>query len=210
MAYTGSLFIVSGPSGTGKSTLVDALINNMNSYYYIARAITYTTRTPRIGEVHGVDYYFVASEEFDHKIASGFFLEWSNAYGAYYGTGRDIMEQLANGHSLILILDRDGAQQVLTQIDAAVLIWIYPPGLESLRDRLEKRGTDLPASIARRLDFAKEELEKEQKKPLYHHHILNDFFDKSLDLLEKVVKKTINLKKNNIKKSLINKAEKPL
>lgn len=192
MTHTGSLFIISAPSGTGKSTLVDALINNMNSYYYISRAITYTTRTPRIGEVHGVDYYFIASDEFERKIASGFFLEWSNAYGAYYGTGRNLMDQLANGHSLILILDRAGAKQVYCQIDSAVLIWIYPPSIEALKDRLEKRGTDLPASIARRLNYARIELEEEQKKPLYHHHILNDFFDKSLDLLEKVIKITIN------------------
>lgn len=210
MTHAGSLFIVSGPSGAGKTTLVDALINNMNSYYYIARAITYTTRAPRIGEVHGVDYYFVTSDEFEQKIASGFFLEWSNAYGAYYGSGRNIVDQLANGHSPILILDRDGARQVLTRIDTAVLIWIYPSSLKALRDRLEKRGTDLPDSIVRRLDMAKVELEKEEINPLYHYHILNEILAISLDCLEKVIKKTINLKKNNIKKSLLYKAEKPL
>lgn len=207
---SGSLFIISAPSGAGKTTLVNALINNMNSYYSISRVVTYTSRSARLGEQDGRDYHFISVSDFKDKIEQGFFIEWSDVYGTYYGSPRHILKEVEQGHSRILVIDRLGAAQVAAQTDKAILIWIYPPSLEVLELRLRKRGTDSDASIIKRMELARLELAQEADNPIYMHHILNDFFEKALDSLEKIVKMMLENKKINIEKSPLNKAENQL
>src|SRR5581483_10666268 len=113
MIKPGVLFIVSAPSGAGKTTLVNAALGSLKSSHAIERVITYTSRMPREGEIPGVDYHFISELEFQSRIKDGFFLEWSGAYGTYYGTPRGLLEDLEKGHHRILIPDRNGAQKIL-------------------------------------------------------------------------------------------------
>ncbi len=184
---TGKLFIVSAPSGAGKTTLVNAVLDKLSSKYPIERVITYTTKKPRAGEVNGRDYYFLSVLEFERKIKENFFLEWSTAYGTYYGSPRSIVTQLKKGTSYILIIDRRGAEQIIKQTNHAILIWIYTRNLDIVRTRLIKRGTENSAQIASRLIQAQKEIALEQQNRLYSYHILNDEFDDAVDVLEGLI-----------------------
>ncbi|HSW70644.1 MAG TPA: guanylate kinase [Gammaproteobacteria bacterium] len=183
----GNLFIVSAPSGAGKTTLVNALIQRLGSAFGLERVITYTSRDPRPGDLHGVDYHFMSSKEFEAKMAGGFFMEWSGAYGNYYGSPKSIVSDLDQGRSFIMILDRAGAQAVQRVVPSATLIWIVPPSLYILRQRLEARGADSSESIERRLKLASHELEDERNNPRYAHHILNENLPEAVEKLEQIV-----------------------
>lgn len=179
MAKKGKLFIVSAPSGAGKSTLVQAVIDLMQGQNPIERVITYTSKVPRLGEEHGRDYHFISSHEFEEKAKSGFFLEWSTAYGAYYGTPSSIIEGCAVGKSYILIIDREGARQIVKSIPDVVLIWISVPTMEALAHRLKSRGTENEAQVERRLARAKFEIDEEKKSPFYKHYVENNDFNEA-------------------------------
>jgi guanylate kinase len=184
---SGSLFIISAPSGAGKTSLIHAMLDELKSTYAIERAVTYTTKMPRAGEVDGKDYHFVSQEFFEQKIKEGFFLEWSTDYSAYYGTPVDIKKILEGGTSLILIIDRRGAQQILAQIPSARAIWIYTADLEELKRRLRGRGTEDEGQIAHRFEQAKIEIDLENKESLYHYHVLNDNFLKAAERLKEII-----------------------
>lgn len=183
----GSLFIVSAPSGAGKTSLIQAVLNDLKSVYSIDRVITYTTKEPRLGEVDGKDYYFISKELFETKIKEGFFLEWSTDYVAYYGTPASIIEVLERGTSLILIIDRRGAQQILAQIPSAVLVWISTATFGELERRLRGRGTEAESEMAHRFERAKIEIELERKQSLYPYHILNDNFLEAVESLKSII-----------------------
>lgn len=187
----GSLFIVSAPSGAGKTTLVDALLKKLGPTYGLERVITYTSKKPRASEVNGVHYHFITPKEFEQKIKEGFFIEWSGAYGSYYGSPRAILEGLAKGSSYIMILDRAGARAIAERIPGATLIWIAPPSLYILRQRLELRGQDSLETIERRLKLADQELEDELRNPQFSHHILNENWQNALAQLESIVLATV-------------------
>lgn len=182
----GKLFIVSASSGAGKTTLVNTVLQRIQPLYDVNRLVTYTTRAPRPGEVNGVDYHFVTVAVFESRIAQGFFLEWSNAYGAYYGSPYSITGELPQGKSYIAILDRAGAQQALSKFSELVLIWIYTD-IVSLRDRLTQRKTETEEQIEYRIRLAKKEIEEESLKKLYNFHIHNDDFDRAIEELEAVI-----------------------
>jgi guanylate kinase len=184
---SGSLFIISAPSGAGKTSLIHAMLDELKSTYAIERAVTYTTKAPRAGEVNGKDYHFVNQEFFEQKIKEGFFLEWSTDYSAYYGTPVDIKKILEGGTSLILIIDRRGTQQILAQIPSARAIWIYTADLEELKKRLQGRGTEDEGQIAHRFEQAKIEIDLEEKESLYHYHVLNDDFLKAAQRLKDII-----------------------
>lgn len=190
----GQLFIISAPSGAGKTSLVKALINEMDSHYRLTQAITFTSKRPRPGDQNGIDYHFISEQDFEKRIKKHFFIEWSNAYGTYYGAPRYLLKNLTNGVSYIMVLDRIGAQQVKQQYPQAILIWINTSTIQKLELRLSKRGTENCEQIAYRLKRAKIEIELEQKESLYEYHILNDNFAVALQALKKIVIK--NLKKN--------------
>ncbi len=181
---SGKLFIVSAPSGAGKTILVDEVLGRLKPNYSIDRLVTYTSRDKRDGEEDGKDFNFVSSLEFEMKIKSDFFIEWSNEYGHYYGSPAHVTEGLDNGDSRILVIDRKGAKQVLEQLKESILVWIYTKNLDVLRQRLLTRGLNTKEQIENRLKLAKIEVEQEAKNPFYKHHILNDIFAKAAKNLE--------------------------
>ncbi len=175
------LFIVSASSGAGKTTLVNAVVERMRIQCPIERVITYTSRALRPDEKDGQDYHFITGQKFKQHIEQGFFLEWSTAYGAYYGSPRHILDEVKAGQPRIMILDRAGAKQVLTQEDQVVLIWVDAGNIQRLKERLAIRQTEDVAQIEQRLVLAREEAACKQREQLYHYHILNDNFERAIN-----------------------------
>lgn len=165
----GHLFIISAPSGAGKSTLGRAMLDQFPDLLY---SISYTTRSPRQGEQNGVDYYFITKDNFENGIACHRWAEWAEVHGNYYGTSADFLDKkLSAGKDILLDIDIQGTRQILTRYPDAITIFIMPPSLEILRQRLEARGTDSPADIAVRLDNARKEM---AAKDMYRHIVIND------------------------------------
>ena len=190
---SGKLFVISAPSGAGKTTLVRHILELLQGTYSISRVVTYTTKTPREGEsVEGVDYHFVSQEEFERKIGESFFIEWSCAYGHYYGSPSFVKAKMAEGHSHILIIDRLGAARIKEVIPDAILIWIYTSSLEVLKQRLEQRGGESAEQVAARLKLAVSEIEQEALRPAYNFHVLNEDFYESVAKLCEIFKKFLN------------------
>jgi guanylate kinase len=153
---TASVFIVSAPSGAGKSSLVAALLAEERN---VALSVSHTTRAPRVGEQHGKDYFFVSQEQFASMREQGDFLECAQVYGNLYGTSRTWMEQtLASGKDVVLEIDWQGARQLRHVFAQAIGVFILPPSLPVLKQRLEARGKDAPEVIARRLAGAQEDI----------------------------------------------------
>ena len=184
----GKLFVISAPSGTGKTTLTRNVLARVQPEHDISRVVTYTSRTPRLEEKADVDYHFISEPEFAEKAAQNFFLEWSRAYGAYYGSPLSALENLACGMSLIMILDLAGALNVIQRYDP-VSIWISPPGIDVLRERLNKRGPTDPLQDLR-LKLAQEELEHEALSR-FTHRLANIDLHKSVDELENIIRTTL-------------------
>jgi guanylate kinase len=168
----GKLVIISGPSGAGKSTVVRQLIARCP--LPLRLSVSATTREPRPGERHGVEYYFLSKAEFLRRIESGSFLEWKEVFGCgdYYGTlESEAMQGLQAGHWVLLEIDVEGALAVLQKHPEAITIFIHSGSPEELERRLRDRGTETETSIRRRLDVARREL---QCRDRYQHQVLND------------------------------------
>lgn len=176
----GKLFVLSAPSGSGKTTLVRGVLEKCGKECRLTQVITTTTRPAREGEKPGSHYNFVSVDEFKKKIEAGEFLEWSTWYDHYYGSPREVLEQLKKGKSFILVVDRPGSLEILETYPEAVLIWINPPSIQELSHRLEKRGQDSSAAIAIRLEKAAIEMEEEKSNPVYKYHIINDDFERAI------------------------------
>ena len=169
---SGQLYIVTAPSGAGKSTLVKAWLEQDQA---IRLSVSYTTRSPRPGEVNGVHYHFVCREDFEAMLGRGELLESAEVYGNYYGTSQVwIADQRAAGHDILLEIDWQGAAQVRRLIPDALGIFILPPSQAALRQRLEGRGTDSPEVIARRLAAAREDMSHALEADFL---VINDEFD---------------------------------
>ena len=163
------LFILSAPSGAGKSTLGAAL---RRRYPQLGYSVSFTTRPPRAGEQDGVHYHFIEPAEFEKGIESGRWAEWARVHGNYYGTSAEVLQHyLDQGVSVLLDIDVQGADQITQRFADAVTIFIMPPSLEVLRQRLESRGTDSPEVIATRMRNAEAEMAARQR---YRHVIVND------------------------------------
>ncbi len=180
---TGHLYIVTAPSGAGKTTLVRRLLENDPG---IRLSISHTTRAPRAGERDGIEYHFVAVPEFLDKVRQGEFLEWAEVHGNYYGTSRSGIEAaLHAGQDVVLEIDWQGAQQVRRLFQAPIGVFILPPSLGELERRLFERGTDSPATIERRVAAAREEMRHVGE---FDYVIINDDLQRALhDLLAVVV-----------------------
>ena len=184
-AVAGSLFMVVAPSGAGKSTLVNALLGQEPG---IRLSISYTTRAPRPKEQHGREYFFTDADDFLARRASGEFLESAEVHGNYYGTSRlKIAEQIAAGADLLLEIDWQGAQQVKKQFPHAVGIFILPPSIDALEERLKKRGQDDDHVITRRLLAAGGEIAHASE---VEYVIINQDFATALSELCAIVKAT--------------------
>jgi len=179
----GDLFVVVAPSGAGKTSLVNRLLEAERG---IRLSVSHTTRAPRAGEVDGRDYHFVAREAFEAMIAAGDFLEHADVYGNYYGTSRRWIEQeLAGEHDVLLEIDWQGARQVRKLFPRMVGIFILPPSLAELRRRLTDRGKDSPEVIERRMASAREEISHVLE---FEYIIVNEQFDVALADLQAVVR----------------------
>ncbi len=185
----GRLFVVSGPSGVGKGTVVAEVMKRLPK---LKKAITYTTRQPRPGEIIGKDYHFVTKNEFERLKREGTFLEWAEVYGNFYGSPKQEIEQLmAKGNDVVLVLDVQGALEVKKKIPHAVLIFLEPPSLDELRRRIEARGTDPPEAIERRMAKAKWEMEQASK---FDHIVLNDKLEDAVNELVKLMQRETEAK----------------
>lgn len=179
----GHLFIVSAPSGAGKSSLNKALIARDGR---LKMSVSYTTRAPRTGETNGIDYNFVTLEEFNRKKATGDFLETAYVHGNYYGTCRIWIEkELTLGADIILEIDWQGARQIKTLFPKTTAVFILPPSMAVLEKRLRGRATDAPDVIARRLAGAALEI---SQAPHFDYIVINDDFEKACEELHTIVK----------------------
>jgi guanylate kinase len=180
---SGDLFVVVAPSGAGKTSLVNALLERKKNIHL---SVSHTTRAPRPGEVDGRDYHFVAQAQFERMVAAGDFLEHANVYGNYYGTSRRWIEgELDGDHDVLLEIDWQGARQVRRLFPNMVGIFILPPSIDELRRRLESRGKDSAEVIARRLASAREDISHVLE---FEYIIVNESFDDALADLTCVVR----------------------
>jgi guanylate kinase len=178
----GHLYIVAAPSGAGKTTLVRLLLENDAG---IRVSISSTTRAPRPGEEDGRAYHFVDVPSFVEMIRRGDFLEWAEVHGNYYGTSKHwIAAELKAGHDVLLEIDWQGAQQVRKAFPKAIGVFILPPSLEALEERLSGRGTDSAETIARRMAAARDEMRHVDE---FDYVIINDDLQKALGNLKSVI-----------------------
>ncbi len=183
---TGDLFILSAPSGAGKTTLIQRMFDQARTAgARMVFSVSHTTRAPRMGEVEGRDYHFVDRETFRQLAAADGFLEWAEVHGNLYGTSRKrVDDQLAAGVDVMLDIDVQGAEQVIAKQPRAVSIFVLPPSYEALRERLTRRGLDDEATIERRLAVSLSEIERYEQ---YQYVIVNDDVDKASAALAAIV-----------------------
>ena len=178
MSNTGKLFVVSAPSGAGKTSLVQALVKKMSN---VVVSISHTTRMKRPGEVDGKDYFFITTEDFKSMAESGEFIEYAQVFDHFYGTSRQSVQNLLNqGLKIILEIDWQGAKQVRSRLEKTISIFILPPSKVELETRLRSRGQDSDDVIARRMRDAKNEISHYEE---FDYVIVNDDYDRALQEL---------------------------
>lgn len=182
----GELFILSAPSGAGKTTLIQSLLNGgFARFGGIAFAVSHTTRKPRHGEVDGADYHFIDHHSFLDMIATDRFLEWAQVHDNFYGTSREeVAPRLEQGVDVLLDIDVQGAEQVLARMPEAHSIFVMPPSFAALKQRLNGRGLDDPERIARRLAVSLSEIERYGR---YGYVIINDDASKASEALAAII-----------------------
>jgi guanylate kinase len=178
----GLVFVISAPSGTGKTTLVRGAMEQLPDLHF---SISYTTRSRRANEGEGEDYYFISPSIFQKMVERGEFLEWAEVLGNRYGTTLASVSQLVSkGMDLILDIDTQGAKMVMEKVDQTILIYILPPSLEALLERLVKRGLDSPEIIQLRLASARKDMEEAH---WYHYLIVNEKIDDAIEKLKAII-----------------------
>lgn len=182
-ARRGHIFVLSAPSGTGKSSLIERAVRELPGIWH---SVSATTRPPRSYEKEGVHYFFLSPEEFHARIKRNGFLEWAEVFGDHYGTPADAVDQrLGAGQDVVMDLDVQGALQVKRRRPDATLVFIMPPSPEELSNRLRKRGAETEDRIQRRLARAEEEM---AQRSLYDHVIVNEELDKAFRELAAIIR----------------------
>ena len=186
------LFIVSAPSGTGKTSLCKEVTRRVSNLSY---SVSYTTRKPRSGEVDGKDYFFVSPEGFQKMVGEGLFIEWAEIYGNRYGTSKAFIERLMQEQVDILFdIDSQGARKILALYPECISIFVLPPSLHELGKRLQKRGTDAPETISSRLRLAEKEM---QDAGFYRYTVVNDSFEDAVRKLKEIITAERRRRKNS-------------
>lgn len=182
MNNKGTLFVITGPSGAGKGTVLKQVIQSLDQLYF---SVSATTRAPREGEVDGVHYHFLTKERFEELIANDRFLEYARYAENYYGTPLDpVEEHLEQGHDVILEIELQGALQVKKRLPKAVLVFIAPPSFEELESRLRGRGTEAEEVILKRLAIARQECANMDE---FRYIVVNDEVESAADRLRAVM-----------------------
>lgn len=182
MTQPGILIVLSGPSGTGKGTICRELLRSYPNLHY---SISATTRQPRTGEVDGINYWFLKHEKFREMINTNEFLEWAEVYGNYYGTPRTYVTGLLNsGKDVILEIDTQGAMQIKNKFPQGVFVYIVPPSLDELANRIHKRGTETMEAIKKRLGCVRNELSYVNN---YNYIVVNDEVSKAVEKIESII-----------------------
>jgi guanylate kinase len=178
----GLLFVVSAPSGAGKTSLCRAVTNSLET---ITHSISYTTRKPRLGEIDGRDYHFVSEQRFQEMVRAGDFAEWAEVHSNLYGTSRRVLDDMiVRGIDVILDIDTQGAKQIREKYDTAVYVFIMPPSLTILEERLRNRKSDQEDEIKKRMRRAREEI---RDYTMYDYLIVNRDFDRALAELRSLI-----------------------
>jgi guanylate kinase len=179
----GHVFVITGPSGVGKGTLIRGLLERVPG---LELSVSATTRAPRPGERDGVDYHFLSEEEFDRRVAAGDFVEHASYSGHKYGTLRSELERrMAEAAGVVLEIEVQGARQIRAAMPEAVQVFIAPPSVEALRARLVGRGTDAPEDVEARLATALEELQAEKE---FEYVVVNDRLEQATEELADIVR----------------------
>ena len=182
------LIVISSPSGGGKTSLINKLFEDTRSMNF-KKSISDTTRQKREGDINGKDYYFLSEKEFKDKIEKEEYVEYATVFGNFYGTSKEEIKTKYNNSNLVLELDWQGAYAVKELFDDARVIFLVPPSLEDLKQRLVTRNLDSPESIENRLSEAKKEISKSE---IYDFLILNDDFDKAFEDLSQILFESIS------------------
>ncbi len=178
----GILIVISGPSGAGKGTICKALLEKHDNIYI---SVSATTRAPRVGEVEGVNYYFLTKEDFEEKVRENGFLEYANVHGNFYGTPKGNVEKmLEDGKDVILEIDIQGALQVKENFKEGVFIFILPPSMEELKQRIIKRGSETEESLMTRFKNAYKEINYVSK---YNYAVVNDTIELAVEKVESII-----------------------
>jgi guanylate kinase len=182
MEKQGLLFVVSAPSGAGKTSLCKGIVQKIPN---LVCSVSFTTRAPRPGEVHGQDYFFVDAASFRERIDKNDFIEWAEVHGNLYGTSRELlMSQTERGIDVLLDIDSQGAMTLKKKHNEGVYIYILPPSFDTLRQRLMDRKSDAPEEVAKRLQRAREEIWNYRQ---YYYLIVNREYEDALKELEAVI-----------------------
>jgi len=187
----GKLFVISACSGAGKTTISQTLLKDFGSTLNLKRVITTTSRTPRFTEQNGVDYNFVSANEFRKKMNEGFFLETTEYAGNYYGSPASILEDLEQGRSYLMVTDQPGALVIKKLVPSAILIWLSVPDLQTLRQRLESRGTDSQEVIEKRLALAEQEMSQEEQEQAFDYHVPNNIVDITVEQVKNIIEQEL-------------------
>ncbi len=188
---TGKIFIIAAPSGAGKTTVTNEAIKRMANKIDISKVITYTTRSPRTGEINGKDYHFISLKDFENKLKNNFFLETTKYSGEFYGSPASIINDLKLGKSFVIVTDLVGVKEYKKLLSNAILIWITIPSLDILKERLIKRGDDKD-KIEKRIELAIKEFKEAEKPRLFDYKIINNIFDQTVAELCKVIETNVN------------------
>ena len=183
----GKLFIITAPSGAGKTTLIEKFLADHKDLPF-AKIVTYTTRQPRQGEELGIHYHFITHQDFEHRKSIGFFIEHSYAYGNYYGSAWDFIHELERGISFFAILDIQGSQAIKKAYPKAVTIFLTPPDYQELQRRIEERDKLLDsATVQKRLSDVRKELLSLPSHDLFDHIVTDGTLEYRLSQLKKII-----------------------